>query len=174
MPKATRPIDHEELLSHVARLRGLARRLVADESRADDVVEQGMLAAIEKPPREGVASLMTSARTLPYVHASTIFGTLLHLLVDRDVSNETIDADLEAFGISYAQYRALVVLLDQNDMHISELARRLRVTRQAALATVSTDTWAMPALRTSSRTRTAAPNLARLSPRTSTRGGALA
>jgi RNA polymerase sigma-70 factor (ECF subfamily) len=55
MSKATRPIDHEELLSHVARLRGLARRLVLDESRADDVVQQGMLAAIEKPPREGVA-----------------------------------------------------------------------------------------------------------------------
>jgi DNA-binding MarR family transcriptional regulator len=28
-------------------------------------------------------------------------------------------------------------LLDQNDMHISELARRLRVTRQAALAIVT-------------------------------------
>jgi DNA-binding MarR family transcriptional regulator len=47
-----------------------------------------------------------------------------------------MDQCLEAFGISYAQYRALVVLLDQNDMHISELARRLRVTRQAALAIV--------------------------------------
>jgi DNA-binding MarR family transcriptional regulator len=45
-----------------------------------------------------------------------------------------MDQCLEAFGISSAQYRALVVLLDQNDMHISELARRLRVTRQAALA----------------------------------------
>src|SRR6476619_1669415 len=48
-----------------------------------------------------------------------------------------MDQCLEAFGISYAQYRALVVLLDQNDMHISELARRLRVTRQAALAIVT-------------------------------------
>ena len=45
-----------------------------------------------------------------------------------------MDQCLEAFGISYAQYRALIVLLDQDDMHISELARRLRVTRQAALA----------------------------------------
>jgi len=45
-----------------------------------------------------------------------------------------MDQCLEAFGISYAQYRALVALLDGNDMHISELARRLRVTRQAALA----------------------------------------
>src|SRR5207247_4837154 len=45
-----------------------------------------------------------------------------------------MDQCLEAFGISYAQYRALVALLNENDMHISELARRLRVTRQAALA----------------------------------------
>jgi DNA-binding MarR family transcriptional regulator len=48
-----------------------------------------------------------------------------------------MDQCLEAFGISYAQYRALLVLLGDNDMHISELARRLRVTRQAALATVT-------------------------------------
>ena len=50
--------------------------------------------------REGVAALMTSARTLPYVKAATIFGTSLHLLVSDDVSNEKVDRDLEAFGIS--------------------------------------------------------------------------
>jgi len=50
--------------------------------------------------REGVAALMTSARTLPYVRAATIFGTSLHLLVDEQVSNGRIEQDLEAFGIS--------------------------------------------------------------------------
>jgi DNA-binding MarR family transcriptional regulator len=48
-----------------------------------------------------------------------------------------MDQCLEAYGISYAQYRAFLVLLGNNDMHISALARRLRVTRQAALATVT-------------------------------------
>ena len=48
-----------------------------------------------------------------------------------------MDQCLEAFGISYAQYRALLVLLGNNEMHISSLARRLRVTRQAAHATVT-------------------------------------
>jgi DNA-binding MarR family transcriptional regulator len=48
-----------------------------------------------------------------------------------------MDQCLEAVGISYAQYRALLALIGGNDMHISELARRLRVTRQAALATVT-------------------------------------
>jgi DNA-binding MarR family transcriptional regulator len=48
-----------------------------------------------------------------------------------------MDQCLQAFGISYAQYRALLVLLGDNEMHVSSLARRLRVTRQAALATVT-------------------------------------
>ena len=55
MPEASRPIDPEELLSHVARLRALARRLVADQGRADDVVQQALLAAIERPPRVAVS-----------------------------------------------------------------------------------------------------------------------
>jgi len=50
--------------------------------------------------REGIATLMASARTLPYVHAATIFGTSLHMLVDADVGNDRIEHDLEAFGSS--------------------------------------------------------------------------
>jgi DNA-binding MarR family transcriptional regulator len=47
-----------------------------------------------------------------------------------------MDQSLEAYGMSYAQYRALEVLLASREMHVSELARRLRVTRQAARAVV--------------------------------------
>jgi ABC-type multidrug transport system ATPase subunit len=47
---------------------------------------------------EGVAALMTSARTLQYVRAATIFGTALHLLIDASVSDETLKSDLESFG----------------------------------------------------------------------------
>jgi len=50
--------------------------------------------------REGVAMLMTSARTLPYVRAATIFGTSLHLLVASNVSDEKVEHDLESFGIT--------------------------------------------------------------------------
>jgi DNA-binding MarR family transcriptional regulator len=46
-----------------------------------------------------------------------------------------MDRCLEAFGLSYAQYRALEILLRSRELHVSELARRLRVTRQAANAT---------------------------------------
>jgi ribosome-dependent ATPase len=48
---------------------------------------------------EGVAKLMTSARTLPYVRAATIFGTSLHLLIDANVSNDKLKTDLEAFRL---------------------------------------------------------------------------
>src|SRR5687767_7763936 len=53
---------------------------------------------VEAQCREGVAALMGSARTLPYVHAVTIFGTALHLLIDASVSNDKLDSDLESFG----------------------------------------------------------------------------
>jgi DNA-binding MarR family transcriptional regulator len=48
-----------------------------------------------------------------------------------------MDQCLQAFGISFAQYRALLILLSENELHISGLARRLRVTRQAAFETVT-------------------------------------
>ncbi|MEM7311024.1 MAG: sigma-70 family RNA polymerase sigma factor [Planctomycetota bacterium] len=42
----------EELLRHQAALRALARTLVADEARADDVVQDAWLAALRRPPAE--------------------------------------------------------------------------------------------------------------------------
>ena len=46
---------------------------------------------VEAESSEGVAKLMTSARTLPYVRAATIFGTSLHLLIDANVSDEKLE-----------------------------------------------------------------------------------
>ena len=42
----------EDLLAHAAWLRALARSLVADEHAADDVVQETLAAAVERPPRE--------------------------------------------------------------------------------------------------------------------------
>ena len=44
--------DPEELLSHRDYVRGLARSLVVDEARADDVVQQAWIAALADGPRE--------------------------------------------------------------------------------------------------------------------------
>ena len=89
----------------------------------DEVTPEGMR-RVEAECREGVASLMTSARTLPYVKASTIFGTSLHLLVDRNVSNETVDRDLEAFGISEVAVRDISPTLEDVFVRLTETRGR--------------------------------------------------
>jgi ABC-type multidrug transport system ATPase subunit len=53
---------------------------------------------VEAQCSEGVAKAMTSARTLPYVRAATIFGTSLHLLIDTEITNDKVEKDLESFG----------------------------------------------------------------------------
>ena len=85
-----------------------------------DVTPAGMR-RVEVECREGVASLMTSARTLPYVKASTIFGTSLHLLVDEHVSNQKIDGDLEAFGISSVTVRDIAPTLEDVFVRLTEV-----------------------------------------------------
>lgn len=46
-------MTHEELLSHQAFVRDLARRLLADDATADDVAQDAMVAAVVRPPRTG-------------------------------------------------------------------------------------------------------------------------
>jgi ABC-type multidrug transport system ATPase subunit len=55
---------------------------------------------VQAEASESVATLMTSARKLPYVRAATIFGTSLHLLVDANVSNAQLQKDLAGTNIS--------------------------------------------------------------------------
>jgi len=54
---------------------------------------------VQAEANESVATLMTSAKTLQYIRAATIFGTALHLLIDAKVPNEKLKNDLEAFGV---------------------------------------------------------------------------
>ena len=48
----------------------------------------------------------------------------------------TMDQALQGMGMSFAQYRALETLASSNPMHISWLARMLRLSRQGARTTV--------------------------------------
>ncbi|MCK6458351.1 MAG: sigma-70 family RNA polymerase sigma factor, partial [Planctomycetes bacterium] len=59
-------MTHEELLSHQRFVRELARRLLADDSAADDVSQDAMVAALTTPPRQGSlrAWLTTVVRNL--------------------------------------------------------------------------------------------------------------
>lgn len=55
---------------------------------------------VEAVASEGVATLLGQTRSLPYVRACTIFGTSLHLLIDSNVPNDTVQRDLESFGVA--------------------------------------------------------------------------
>jgi ABC-type multidrug transport system ATPase subunit len=66
---------------------------------------------VQAEANESVAKLMTSAKTLQYIRAATIFGTSLHLLVDANVTNEQIERDLQSFNV--------------RDVHVSEIAPSL-------------------------------------------------
>ena len=49
-----RYLNPDSLIRNAAWMRRLARGLVGDEARAEDVVQQAYDAAIERPPRRGV------------------------------------------------------------------------------------------------------------------------
>ncbi|MHC4493695.1 MAG: RNA polymerase sigma factor, partial [Planctomycetota bacterium] len=48
----TPPVDPQELLAHGDFVRAVARSVVFDETRVDDVVQQTWVAALERPPRD--------------------------------------------------------------------------------------------------------------------------
>ena len=50
----TPPTDMESLLRHAEAVRQLARRLVRDDDQADDVVQDACIAALDRPPPQGV------------------------------------------------------------------------------------------------------------------------
>ena len=85
-----------------------------------EVTPEGMR-RVEAMCSEGVAALMASARTLPYVRAVTIFGTSLHLLVDESVSNDKIDHDLEAFGIGTVSVQDILPTLEDVFVRLTEV-----------------------------------------------------
>lgn len=85
-----------------------------------EVTPRGMR-RVEVECREGVASLMTSARTLPYVRASTIFGTSLHLLIDETLSNRSLAEDLDRFGNSAVVVRDIQPTLEDVFVRLTEV-----------------------------------------------------
>jgi hypothetical protein len=75
---------------------------------------------VEAASSEGVARLMTSARTLPYVRAATIFGIALHLLIDANISDEKIKRDLEAFRLGDVQVNPIDASLEDVFVRLTE------------------------------------------------------
>jgi ABC-type multidrug transport system ATPase subunit len=122
----THYMDEAERCGTVAYLY-LSRLIVSGHpetlKQLDEVTPDGTR-RVEAECREGVASLMASARTLPYVQDSTIFGTSLHLLVDESISNEQIDRDLEAFGTTQVSIRDIAPTLEDVFVRLTETRGR--------------------------------------------------
>jgi ABC-type multidrug transport system ATPase subunit len=83
---------------------------------------------------EGVALLMRSAKTLPYVHAATIFGTALHLLIDDSVPDSKVEHDLEAFGISDVTVSPIEPSLEDVFVRLTETRGKEIEAERAAVA----------------------------------------
>jgi ABC-type multidrug transport system ATPase subunit len=119
----THYMDEAERCGTVAYL-DLSRLIVhgypEELKKLPDVTPEGMR-RVEAQCHDGVASLMASARTLPYVHASTIFGTSLHLLIDANVANDKIDRDLEAFGIGSVTVNDIEPTLEDVFVRLTEV-----------------------------------------------------
>lgn len=119
----THYMDEAERCSSVAYLY-LSRLIVNGHpdqlKKHPDVTPQGMR-RVEVECKSGVATLMNSARTLSYVHDSTIFGTSLHLLIDENVSNEQLDHDLEAFGVASVAVRDIAPTLEDVFVRLTEV-----------------------------------------------------
>jgi ABC-type multidrug transport system ATPase subunit len=88
---------------------------------------------VEAAATEGVATLMPRARTLPYVHAATIFGTSLHLLIDGNVTNDKLERDLEAFGITDVTISEIEPSLEDVFVRLTETRGREIEAQRAAM-----------------------------------------
>lgn len=96
----THYMDEAERCASVAYLY-LAKLIVSGRPEAlkqlDEVTPKGTR-RVQAEGKESVAVLMTSAKTLPYIKAATIFGTSLHLLIDANVDDKKVESDLRNFG----------------------------------------------------------------------------
>jgi ABC-type multidrug transport system ATPase subunit len=92
----THYMDEAERCASVAYLY-LSKLIVAGRPQMlkelPEVTPEGMR-RVQAESTDSVAALISSARSLPYVHDATIFGTALHLLIDANVDDATVHRDL--------------------------------------------------------------------------------
>jgi ABC-type multidrug transport system ATPase subunit len=55
---------------------------------------------------------LQALRRLPFVHAATVFGQSMHLLIDKDTSDEVIRSELNMAHISHADIRPIAPSLE--------------------------------------------------------------
>jgi ABC-type multidrug transport system ATPase subunit len=131
----THYMDEAERCGSVAYLY-LAKLIVSGRPDAlkqlDDVTPEGTR-RVEAEGTESVAKLMTSARTLKYIRAATIFGTSLHLLIDSNVDDAKVEKDLESFGAGNVTVRPIEPSLEDVFVRLTETRGREVEAERAAV-----------------------------------------
>lgn len=131
----THYMDEAERCSNVAYLY-LSKLIVSGNPKElklhPDVTPSGTR-RVQAECEEGVAMLMNSARTLKYVHAATIFGTSLHLLIDEAISNDRLDHDLESFGLGQVHVSDINPTLEDVFVRLTETRGRELEAKRAAM-----------------------------------------
>jgi len=97
-----------------------------------EVTPSGMR-RVEAAASEGVATLLSRTRSLPYVRASTIFGLSLHLLIDANVSNDKVESDLEGFGVANVAVSEIAPSLEDVFVRLTETRGRQIDTERASM-----------------------------------------
>lgn len=122
----THYMDEAERCANVAYLY-LSRLIVSGRpeqlKKLEEVTPAGSR-RIEAESPDGVARLMGSARTLPYVHGATIFGTSLHLLIDAQKTNDDVRSDLERFGPGRITIQEITATLEDVFVQLTETRGR--------------------------------------------------
>jgi ABC-type multidrug transport system ATPase subunit len=122
----THYMDEAERCASVAYLY-LAKLIVSGRPDAlkqlDEVTPKGTR-RVEAEGKESVAVLMTSAKTLPYIKAATIFGTSLHLLIDANVDDAKVERDLKSFGAGDVAVRPIDPTLEDVFVQLTETRGR--------------------------------------------------
>lgn len=136
------PATPEVLLNDLGWLRGLARSLVRDEERAEDLVQETLVVALETPPRNPGAWrawLRQVARNLVYrTHRTEVRRERREHAVAREDSVESsIEASLERAELHRSlvdavlslgePYRSTVVLRYFDGLEPSQIAERIEV-----------------------------------------------
>ncbi len=133
----THYMDEAERCSTVAYLY-LSKMLVVgkpDElTRLAEVTPAGTR-RVEAACEGGAAAVMGHARTLSYIDEVTIFGNALHLLVDADVADARIVADLEAGARARVTVRPIDASLEDVFVRLTRM-RALYAEDSGALARV--------------------------------------
>jgi ABC-type multidrug transport system ATPase subunit len=75
---------------------------------------------VQAESAEGVARLMSSARTLPFVKAATIFGTSLHLLIDENITDDDLRRQLENFNLGKVTVGSIEPTLEDVFVQLTE------------------------------------------------------